>query len=297
MFDQLRQMAIFAKTIDHGSFRGAARELRISPSVVSHHISQLEENLGVALLYRSTRKLSLTPEGERLLAAAYKMLEAAEGEILNLSSSARKPSGELRLTVPSVLSHSHLTELIGRFSMTYPGISLSIDFSDTRKDMIEGKFDVAIRMGLEKKKSASSKLLFYVKRRLVAAKDYVKNRPLVTTPDDLLEWDWLELAPVRQIMPSFVNAKQERVTIKPIAHISANDAHALYRLALAGAGLTIIPDFLTYEGIKSGEVVHVLPDWEPDRVKVYADWPSNAPKNGLIKLLIDELSKEQIFKA
>ena len=74
MIDQLRQMAIFAKTIDHGSFRGAAKELRLSPSVVSHHISQLEEHIGVPLLHRSTRKLRLTPEGERLLAAARNML-------------------------------------------------------------------------------------------------------------------------------------------------------------------------------------------------------------------------------
>ena len=69
MIDQLRQMAIFTKTIDHGSFRAAARDLRLSPSVVSHHISQLEEHLGVALIYRSTRKLTLTREGERLLCA------------------------------------------------------------------------------------------------------------------------------------------------------------------------------------------------------------------------------------
>ena len=86
MLDQLRQVAIFAKTIDHGSFRGAARELKLSPSVVSHHISQLEEHLGVALLYRSTRKLALTREGEQLLASTHPMLEVVEGafsEILN----------------------------------------------------------------------------------------------------------------------------------------------------------------------------------------------------------------------
>jgi DNA-binding transcriptional LysR family regulator len=115
MIDRLRQMAIFAKTIDHGSFRGAARELRLSPSVVSHHISQLEDNLGVALLYRSTRKLTLTREGEKLLAATQKMLEAVEGELLDLSVSARTPSGELRITIPSVLSQSGFTDQIAAF--------------------------------------------------------------------------------------------------------------------------------------------------------------------------------------
>jgi DNA-binding transcriptional LysR family regulator len=81
MIDRLRQMAIFAKTIDHGSFRGAARELHLSPSVISHHISQLEDHLGVALIYRSTRKLTLTAEGKRLLIATHKMLDAVEDEL------------------------------------------------------------------------------------------------------------------------------------------------------------------------------------------------------------------------
>jgi len=78
MLNQLRALAVFAKTVDHGSFRSAARELQLSPSVVSHHISQLEEQMGVALLYRSTRKLSLTRDGERLIDAARTMVAAAE---------------------------------------------------------------------------------------------------------------------------------------------------------------------------------------------------------------------------
>ena len=144
MIDRLRQMAIFAKTIDHGSFRGAARELRLSPSVVSHHISQLEESLGVALIYRSTRKLTLTPEGHRLLAATHKMLEAVEGELADLSVSATAPSGELRVTIPSVLSHSHFTAQIASFSKAYPRIKLLLDFSDTRRALIDDGFALPI---------------------------------------------------------------------------------------------------------------------------------------------------------
>ena len=132
MIDLLRQMAIFAKTIDHGSFRGAARELKLSPSVVSHHISQLEEHLGVALIYRSTRKLTLTREGERLLLAARNMLEAVESELLELSLSGKEPSGELRITLGSILSQSQLTDIIADFSMTYPRIKIVLDYSDMR---------------------------------------------------------------------------------------------------------------------------------------------------------------------
>lgn len=147
MLDHLRQMAIFAKVIDHGSFRGAARELRLSPSVVSHHISELEDRLGVALLYRTTRKLTLTPEGAKLLAATRRMLEAVEDEIAELSLSAREPSGELRITAPSVLSLSPLLDSIAAFSRAHPRIRLSLDFSDTRKDLIDDGFDLAVRFG------------------------------------------------------------------------------------------------------------------------------------------------------
>lgn len=316
MLDQLRQVAIFAKTIDHGSFRGAAKELRLSPSVVSHHISQLEAHLGVALLYRSTRKLALTREGEKLLAATHPMLEAMEGAFSQLSNSAASPTGELRLTTPSVLIQSHLTDLISSFSMRYPGIKLSLDYSDVRQDIIEGGHDIAIRMGVQMKSSGLVRNLFQVSRRLVASKAYLKNRPKVTTPQELLDWDWIELSPVRHIKPTFrkstanssskANSKtkarsngkpeSQQITIKPTAHIAANEALAMYRLARSGAGLAVVPEFLAAESIASGAMKYVLPDWQLDPINVFATWHSNAPRHGLIKLFVDEIGPDQSLK-
>ena len=117
MLDQLRQIAIFAKTVDHGSFRGAARSLRLSPSVVSHHVTQLEKRLGTPLLYRSTRKLSVTPDGERLLSAAQDMIEAAETGLQDVSNQSHQPSGVLRVTVPAVLTQSRLTNQMAAFAI------------------------------------------------------------------------------------------------------------------------------------------------------------------------------------
>lgn len=219
MIDRLRQMAIFAKTIDHGSFRGAARELRLSPSVISHHISQLEESLGVALIYRSTRKLSLTPDGQRLLAATHKMLEAVERELADLSQSASAPSGELRLTVPSVLSQSHFIEQIAAFSNAHPRIRLSLDFSDSRRDLIDDGFDIAIRMGPKANASATSRKLFSVERRLVASVDYLASRSVPTDPTDLADWDWLALTPARHVPLTFGKSDGPQATIKPEARL------------------------------------------------------------------------------
>jgi DNA-binding transcriptional LysR family regulator len=291
MIDQLRQMAIFAKTIDHGSFRGAASELRLSPSVVSHHVSHLEESLGVALIYRTTRKLTLTREGERLLAATRAMLEAAESEMRHLSASAATPSGELRITVPSVLSQSVLTERIAAFSKTYPKIQMSIDFSDARRELIDDGFDFAVRMGPKIKRSPTARSMFKVTRKLVVASDYAASRPEPRHPTDLVDWAWLALTPVQNVPLKFAKRGEKAVAIKPRAQIYTNDAQALYRLARSGAGLAIIPDFLATNDLDEGRVVNVLPDWAVPSIEVYAVWPSNAPKHGLIRLAIDALSQ------
>lgn len=291
MIDRLRQMAIFAKTIDHGSFRGAARELRLSPSVISHHVSQLEEHLGVALIYRSTRKLALTQEGVRLLAATHKMLEAVEGELSTLSGSADEPSGELRLTVPSVLSQSNIMDRFAAFGTAYPRIRLSLDFSDTRRELIEDGYDFAIRMGPYQKNSATSRRLFEVKRVLVASTDYLSNRLPPHDPKDVADWNWLALSPVHKSVLSFHKSGSQNMTIKPDAKVSTNDAQALYRLARASSGLAIVPEFLTTEDVAKGIVKHVLPEWELPSIVAFAVWPANAPKHGLIHLALNALSK------
>lgn len=291
MIDRLRQMAIFAKAIDHGSFRGAARELNISPSVVSHHISQLEEHIGVALIYRTTRKLSLTNEGTRLLTATRNMMEAVEGELQQLSETASEPSGELRVTLPSVLSSSEITDQIASFSLKCPRINLTIDYSDTRRSLIDDGFDLAIRMGPDAKNSATTRKLFSVKRVLVASTDYLSDRDEVAEPKKTLDWEWLALAPVQKGALKLKNASTGKtIQIKPPAHMFTNDAQALHRLARAGAGLAIVPEFLVAKDIEDGVMSQILPEWELPSISVFAEWPTNAPRKGLIRLALDALS-------
>jgi DNA-binding transcriptional LysR family regulator len=292
MLDKLRQIAIFAKTVDHGSFRGAAQELRLSPSVVSHHISQLEEHLGCALLYRSTRKIALTPEGEQFLASAHQMIEAAEKGLEEVSNNSSNPSGILRITAPSVLSTSHFMDLVAKFAKNYPGVELSIDFTDMRKELIAGGFDIAIRMGVRPELTGSSRKLFSVPRRLIASPEYVLEQGEPNTPNDLASWEWLELSPVRHIKPTFYKDGEEPIILRPDARLNANDARALYQLARAGCGLAMVPEFISQPGVETGELTYVLPDWQLDMIDVYAMWPSNAPRHGLVRLFIDAISQK-----
>ena len=289
MIDQLRQLAIFAKTIDHGSFRGAAKDLSLSPSVVSHHVSQLEAHLGVALIYRTTRKLSLTPDGERLLAATRNMLDAVEGELADISSTGGAPSGELRITAPSILSQSSFTEAIASFIFDHPRVRILMNFTDERKELVESGLDIAIRMSPKGHNTSTTRILFEVNRRLIAAPAYISKQPPCRAPKDTLEWDWLSLSPVHIRGLSLEHASKRGTKIKPASKVTSNDARSLYSLAKAGAGVAALPEFLATQDVADGSVAFVLPDWRLDPLKVFAEWPANAPREGLVKRFIDHL--------
>lgn len=290
MIDRLRQLAIFAKTIDHGSFRGAAKELRLSPSVVSHHIAQLEEGLGVALIYRTTRKLSLTLDGERLLVATKKMLEAVEGELSGLTASAGQPSGEIRITAPAMMSSSVLMDRMAAFQRTYPKIRLTLDFSDLRRELVEDRFDVAIRAGKKPARAPATKTLFQMRRRLVASPQFLERQSAASEPSQIQDWDWLELTPVRHKAIEFVRDGVAQLVRPSTIKASCNDAQALYRLARAGVGVAIVPELLASEDEVQGLIEFVLPSWQLSSRDVFAEWPSNAPRQGLVRLLVGELS-------
>lgn len=293
MLDELRQIAIFAKTVDHGSFRAAARALNLSPSVVSHHVGQLEQRLNTALLYRSTRKLALTPEGERLLVAAHDMINAAEAGLQDIVNYTGQPSGMLRFTAPAFLTQSSLTNQIAKFSIAYPEVEVAINFSDTRKNLIADGFDIAIRAGEMEDSALIAKKLFSLERKLVAAPDYLNAQAIKpTAPGDLNELDWLLLDPVKRQKLVFHKAGKEILIAQPDSRIVVNDAYALSQLAQAGAGLAVVPEFVAAPLVSSGSLLYVLPDWTLKSIDVFAVWPSNAPKYGLVKHFINFIADQ-----
>ncbi|MEM1161858.1 MAG: LysR substrate-binding domain-containing protein [Pseudomonadota bacterium] len=289
MLDQLRQIAIFAKTVDHGSFRGAARALELSPSVVSYHIAQLEERLGTALLYRSTRKLSLTEDGERLLAKAHAMIEAAEDGLQIVANHAAEPSGLLRITLPAVLAQSDLVDRIAGFTSAHTKVRLELDFSDVRRELIADGMDVAIRMGWLRDSALKARKLYDVERRLVAASSYLAGRDRPKSPTDLADWNWVGLTPAPRGQ-EFCRPDRKTIRLSPRAQISVNDASAIYRLVRAGAGIAVLPDYLFQQDLADGSVEVLLEDWTVAELGVYAVWPPNAPKDGLIARFVGHLA-------
>ncbi len=290
MIDELKQIAIFAKTVEHGSFRAAGQALRLSPSVVSHHVAQLEKQLGTPLLYRSTRKLSLTSDGKKLLTAANAMLEAAELGFKNISREGNNLSGSLRLTVPALMTHTDLLRRIAFFSNSHSEVKVSIDSSDHRQDIIAEGFDVAIVPGPLKNSSLLTEKLYHIRRKLVTSPAYAKSQKKPESPADLTTWRWLEQCPVIHQRTEFSSARQKVSISKRRVQISVNSSHALLELVIAGGGLAVLPGFIVEPHLHEGHLQVVLEDWEIEPIELYACWAPNATSNGTAERFIQFLS-------
>ena len=291
MINQLRGLAVFAKTVELGSFRLAARELKLSPSVVSHHISQLEEQLGVALLYRSTRSLSLTRDGEQLTGPAREMLAAAERGIGAIRDNVTGLSGEVRVTAAAILVQSQLTDKIAQFLRAPPNVKINIDYSDSPRDIVAEGIDVAIRLGWLRDSSLTARKLYDVERVVVASRAYLRGRPLPKTPSDMEDWDWIDLAPV-QTAHVFRHEIEKTVTLRPASRMTANSAHALFKMVGRSAGLAVLPHFLVEHEIRAGNLTVLLPEWQLPSVSANAVRPSNAPRQGLTAEFVKAIAAE-----
>ena len=289
MLDHLKRMAIFAQTVEHGSFSGAAKALKLSPSVVSHHISALEETLNSPLLYRSTRRLSLTEHGHELYAASRKMLDAADEGLLSITEAVQEPAGTLRVTAPSVLSRSFLVERFTVFASEHPKVTLNLDFTDQRRDVVADGIDVAIRMGWLKDSALKARKLRDVRRVLVVSRGYVGSRPHPRKPEDLQDWNWINLSPVEGRQRLF-HKQGKQMRLRTESRIFVNDANALSGLVRGGGGLAVLPHFLVEDDIASGQLIHMFPDWEPEPIAIHAVWQPNAPRTGLVGRLIDAVA-------
>ena len=285
MLDELRALAIFAKVVEDGSFRGAARRLALSPSVVSHHVRTLEERVGVALLHRSTRRLVLTPAGERLVAEAQAMVASAERGLDQARGLSAIPSGSLRLTIPAFLAETSLCADIAAFARAHPAVRLMVSFSEVPRDLLNDGFDLALRIGTLADSTHKTRKLSEMRRVLVAAPSLAASQPPLSAPRDLKGWPFLHLGSRAPTLAMRHRAQAAQVTYAPV--LTVDSAGAMRRLMLAGAGLATLPEVLVQGDLKEGRAVEILPAWRVATVAVHALWPGGAVKPTLTLRFLD----------
>ncbi|MEQ8701754.1 MAG: LysR family transcriptional regulator [Bauldia litoralis] len=286
MIEDYRGLAVFVAVADAGSLSAAGRRLKLSTSVVSHHLSRLEAKLGVTLFFRSTRSMSLTPEGHAALAPARRMVAAGEEALDAVGAGSDEPVGALHITMPAWGERTQLRQALWDFARRHPLVSISLHSSDAPADLVREGFDLAIRLGQLADSSLKTRRIADFERVLVASPAYLAHRKPVRTLEDLAACDFIAIS----ILPPTMTLQRESraVSFQP-EHVRLEvDTIASAKSAiLAGLGVQHLPLGEVEEEIASGKLVRVLPQWRLPVLGVYAVWPDIGPQKALTRRLID----------
>lgn len=287
--DQLKRMAIFAEVVAKGSLTAAARQLGMTPSAVSQHLRQLEASLGLALLHRSTRRLTLTEAGERYHAGCAAMVAAARSAEQALVRLRDEPEGELRLTAPvgfGSLLAAALAPLRG-----HPKLTLHLLLDDALVDLIEERVDIALRVGMLADSSLVARKLGSMTRQLCASPAYLAERGWPAHPQDLLQHDWLASRPQTAgvEMLDLTGPEGERQTLRLEPRVQASQVSALHALYLAGWGIGMAVSEDDRTALADGRLLPILPGWRMTDLPVYAVTPRRGDQPAKVRHTLDLL--------
>jgi DNA-binding transcriptional LysR family regulator len=274
--------------VEHRSFTRAARVLGQPKSTVSRKIAELEEQLGVRLLQRTTRAVKATDLGEAYYERCTRIVaEAAEANAA-VASAGAAPQGLLRLTAPVTFGATFLGEVVTHFLATYPGASVETVLTDRRVDLVGEGFDLAIRIGSRVQESS-----FFVRRlgptRLVLAASpaYLARRGEPRAPGELREHDCLLYGELPQAASWVFAGPEGPVTVPVAGRLVANNAALVRSAALAGLGVARLPFFQAAPEIEAGRLRAVLPTWSPAVASVFAVYPNNRHLSPKVRAFLD----------
>lgn len=289
MIDDIRYLIIFAKVAEQGSLSAAAEALGLSVSTVSAHLGKLEANLGSALVYRNTRKISLTGEGARLLETARAMLDLYEKGMLEFRQRGVSTAGSLRVAVPAVLLGCRpFMQALSTFARQYEHAAIQLACSDTREDIVGDGFDLALRIGGLPDSTLKAKPVFSFARIVAASPALLEGAGLPRHPDELAALPWIGLSMLPDAR-SFTHAGGATCTIRYAPRIAVDSVEAAYQLAREGVGLAAPPAFRAGADLATGVVRQLLPEWSLAPLTVHAVWPGNITASSLAYLLIHHL--------
>lgn len=288
MINDLRALAIFAKVAEAGSFSAAGRSLRLSTSVVSHHVKALETRHGVSLFRRSTRALSLTSDGQRLLVAARRMVEAAEEGLDSIADVSTDPAGALRISAPAFMMNSPLESAVWQFAGRYPNVAVTLFSSDEQVNLVAKGFDMAIRLGALSDSALRSRKIGTFERCLVASPSYLATVEKPVVPQDLTHCDFvlLDMLPEKFVL----KRGSEEFTVQPEqSRVLVNTINSARYAVLAGLGMQKLPLSEIKHDLAAGNLIRVLPEWSLPTLNIYAVWPESSHRSTLVRLLLEFL--------
>lgn len=289
--ESLAPLRTFVTVLRAGSLAAASKQLHLTPSAVSKQLVRLEEELGVALVRRTTRRLQATNEGERFFGNAVRLLADYEAARAELQLSEGRLAGTVRVSAPQLFGQERVAGVVARFLEKAPDVDVELDLSDRFVDLISERFDVVIRSTSRLESSSLTSVKLGVMRFvLVASPAYLKRRGTPKSPKQLENHACLELAhgPERGRW----KWASERASVDVKGPLVVNNFVALHRATLAGAGIAQLPEYLVDEGVRTKRLVLVLPQYEVNARNVYALWQEGAAAPRRVRAFVDHLVAE-----
>ncbi len=272
MFKDLNDIRLFATVVRRGAVTRGAEALGMPAATVSRRLAALEREVGARLIERSSRRFELTDTGRAYHAAASRVIEDLDLASAEVSGLVGRPAGHLRIAAPPDFAMAFLAEPIASFVAKHPQITIALDLSPRRVDLIDDGFDLALRMGTLEDSRLVSRRLTSLRRSLYASPAYAAANDLPEDPQDLCSARTISLEAYAHY-GTLVLSKTERPSVKRTVtldgHVTVNSMSMLRQLLMAGTGIGLVPDRLMQEELRGGRVVRVLPQWEAPPVDAH----------------------------
>lgn len=290
--DKFQEMASFVAVVEAGSFVGAADATGLSKAAVSRHVADLEQRLGARLLHRTTRRLSLTDDGQLFLVRAKDLLAAIDEAESEISSRSGEPSGVLRINAPLTFGVRHLAPLWGRFADKYPRVSLDISLNDRIVDLVEEGYDLAVRITNLPSSQLISRKLASTRTVLCASPEYLRRRGAPLHPHELAQHEIVSYSYSSSRGEwTFIGPGDEVVSVRVRARIHANNGDTCRAAALDHRGIILQPDFLVADDLREGALVELMPAYRSSELGIHAVYPSRKHLPIKTRRMIDYLAE------
>lgn len=278
---------IFVKVVDQKGFTKAAELLRLPKSTVSRRIFQLEERLGVKLLNRTTRQLSLTSIGQpyyEKCVVVLDRLQDAEDVIKGLQA---KPRGHLRVTIPYELGLFFMKETLLEFIKTYPEILFELELANRMVDIVEEGFDLAIRIGHLPDSSLVAVKLLELEGGIYASPAYLKTCSIPKRPTDLPLTECIQFGTLQTNIWRFQHATEGKIEVRPAGRLRVNSIDYLCEAALSGFGFAAINKLIASPYVQEGQLIEILSGYKLSFPSIYAIYPTRKYLSPNVRTFID----------
>ncbi len=268
--DILSDLAFFALVVRRGSLAAAAQEIGITPPAVSKRLAGLEERLRVRLLNRTTRRMSLTPEGDMYLAEGERITADLDALERKLAGGSVVPQGLLRINATLGFGRRHITPQLSRFALQYPEVEVQLHLSERPANLVEQAFDIGIRFGEQPDARITARKLADNRRFLCASPAYIKRRGVPATPRDLHEHSCIVLRESDETYGSWhFRSGTRQETVKVRGPLSTNDGDGAVAWALDGHGIVLRSEWDVAPYLRSGRLCRILEDWTAPPADIY----------------------------